>query len=245
MEELFLRGCEPPIEVINLEIFDKDELFFFSCSYGYVNICKFIINNENSLLSYWSIFKKKQSLRFIHACRRGLLEIAKLLYSSGEVNIHALDSCTNHTAFIWSCENGHLEVAKWLYSLGVNIHAQDEYAFIWSCLYGHLEIAKWLYSLGGVNIHTQNDLSFCLSCYFGHLEVAKWLCEQFEEGYDILPLIRINSGDPKLGDKLFLILEYYKFQKMKDNIKLLQSCPELKFGFLEFVFKYANLFEVK
>ena len=57
---------------------------------------------------------------FRYSCDYGNIEIAKWLYSLGNVNIHA----NNDYAFRYSCDNGHIEIAKWLYSLGgINIHA--------------------------------------------------------------------------------------------------------------------------
>jgi hypothetical protein len=116
-------------------------------------------------------FDEKQI--FIVVCYYGLLEVAKWIYSSCNINVHVF----NDEAFKCSCYNGHLEVAKWLYyDVGdINIHIENDYVFIMSCSNGHLEVAKWLYSLGNVNIHFQNDKSFCFSCIHGHLEVAKWL----------------------------------------------------------------------
>ena len=47
---------------------------------------------------------------FCIACRNGQIEIAKWLYSLGNVNIH---TC-NEQPFRWACYNGKIETAQWL-----------------------------------------------------------------------------------------------------------------------------------
>ena len=86
----------------------------------------------------------RRCVTFYNACIHGRLEMAKLLYSLGGLDIHL----GNDMVFRYTCRNGHLEVAKWLYSLGnIDIQAYDEYAFRHACRNGHTDIARWLVSI--------------------------------------------------------------------------------------------------
>ena len=144
----------------------------------------------NVLDDYSKNVLEKAKYGFAQNCENGHLDVAKWLYSLGNVDIHA----NNERAFRLSCKNGHLIVAKWLYSLGnVDIHAYSIYppsedAFQLSCSNGQLTVVQWLHSLGeemdrtdtgkkqgGINIHADNEHAFKWACYFGHLAVAQWL----------------------------------------------------------------------
>ena len=58
--------------------------------------------------------------QFWDACAKGDFAAAKLLWSFGGVNHHAMDDF----AFQFACLHGHLGTAQWLWSLGgVNQHA--------------------------------------------------------------------------------------------------------------------------
>ena len=149
------------------ELFDfktnhsKDKINFINvCRSGYLNLAKFLYTMDTNICA-------KNESAFRWSCHHGHIEIAKWLYSLGDVNIHVENECS----FRLSCLSGHIEVAKWLYELGVDVHAKNECAFRWSCQNGHIEIAKWLYELGDVNIHVENECAFRLSCLSGHIEV--------------------------------------------------------------------------
>ena len=169
-----------------------------------------IVNMKTETFTYTDIIKKKSLLltkyfyeaelgqpAFFKCCKYGRLEIAKWLYSCGNI-----DTCVNFdSALEISCKHGHLEMVKWLYFFDFDIHKHNyDLCFRTSCEKGHLEIAKWLYSIG-VDVHKhKNDLfvecedleimkwlytfkienrcekeAFDRCCKFGRLEIAKWL----------------------------------------------------------------------
>lgn len=107
---------------------------------------------------------------FVVACVHGHYQIAKWIYSLGNVN-HNVD---NDAPFFLTCRTGHLQVVKWLHSLGVDHNTYEDAPFRLACERGHLAIAKWLYSLG-VNHNARNNTAFEWACTFGHEETVKWL----------------------------------------------------------------------
>jgi hypothetical protein len=144
-------------------------------------------NNDISKLQY--IYDKKiisphnQQNLFILCCSHGHIEIAKWLYSIGNININIYDEYS----FRLACSHGHFELAKWLYNLGhINIHANYNDAFKMSSQHGFLDIASWLYNIEpynynetNINIqnHIINDLTdtFRLVCQNGNIKSAQWL----------------------------------------------------------------------
>ena len=129
------------------------------------NVTHIISNTENS--------GKQIDIKnaFIETCRSGGIEIAKWLYSLGNI-----DKNTMENSFILSCSHNKLEIAIWLYSIGgFDIHANEDMAFVVSCEFGSMECAQWLYSLGGVNIHAQNRGAFKKACNNNYLNMTRWL----------------------------------------------------------------------
>jgi hypothetical protein len=109
---------------------------------------------------------------FRYACARGQEDVARRLYSLGDIDIHADDDC----AIRWACEKNHGDIARWLhYDLGANVHAGNEYAFRNACKNGHEALARWLYGLGGVNIREYDDYAYHFACLNGHASIASWL----------------------------------------------------------------------
>jgi len=113
---------------------------------------------------------------FRWSCENGRLDVARIVYSSGNVNI----SQEHRSAFQISCVYGHLIFAQWLHSLnlkktGFDILAHIEDDFRESCKNGHLDVAQWLYCLKYINIRANDDLIFKESCWSGHLHIAQWL----------------------------------------------------------------------
>jgi hypothetical protein len=107
---------------------------------------------------------------FEKACRDGNVQLAKWVYSLGEINL------TDMCLFEAACNDGKLEVAKWLHSIGHgDCSANNGFVFAQACYLNQLEVAKWLYSLDEVNIHFRHEYAFRYSCAYGHLEVAQWL----------------------------------------------------------------------
>lgn len=80
-------------------------------------------------------------IAFRNSCRNKHIEVAKWLYSLGEIDIHVMDDF----AFKWSCKNNDIEMVKWLYSLGeIDIQKNDDFIFIYCCKNMKIIIAKWM-----------------------------------------------------------------------------------------------------
>ena len=159
----------PKLEELSNRIAKLEKLLKTNCNLVDTNsqIKEKVYKDEHEIEYNRDILIKAEN-GFIWNCRFGYLDVAKSLYSPGNVDIH---TCSE--AFGLSCANGRLAVAQWLYSLGnVDIHANNEYAFTQSCINGHLPVAQWLYSLGDVNIHIGNNWVFIKSF---STAVLKWL----------------------------------------------------------------------
>ena len=72
---------------------------------------------------------------FALACQYNHLDIAKWLYSIGNVDIHKEDE----KVFRLACSYGFIEIAQWLHNLGnINVNTLDNHSFQWACKYAHL-----------------------------------------------------------------------------------------------------------
>ena len=131
----------------------------------------------------------------IIVCVYGQLDIAKWLYSMGNINFNFSQ------IFYKICSNGHIEVAKWLYYLKSKQYIENSFggetfdsdheddqiyviknAFRISCEKGYVNLAKWLYSLNVTINRSTIDICFRQNCNNGNIVMAKWL---YELGADI------------------------------------------------------------
>ena len=115
---------------------------------------------------------------FRTACSLGKLEIAKWIYSLGDVDIHAgMDY-----AFISSCMDNYVEIAKWLYTLGdIDIYYDNNVLFKFICQSGNLYVFQWFFGDSGpwglnglipLGISVQTMLMFLENCPKGGLGVS-------------------------------------------------------------------------
>lgn len=159
---------------------------------------------------------------FRSSCENGHLEVAKYVYSLGEIDengtidIHVY----NDEPFRKSCANGHLEVAQFIYSFGkVNIHADNDFAFIKSCENNHVEIVQWLISLDGFQnfrISDRIQQLFEHACMNNHLGIAKYLFDLNKHHNKID--IRKNNDD--------LFKKCYELGILSIIKLLISYCPE-------------------
>lgn len=108
-------------------------------------------------------------LKFIDACKNGLLEKAQEYYYIANINIHY----NNDNAFKWACYNNHLYIAQWLQS--INNMQFDTYrcVFIKICINGKINFAKWLCTIH--NDIVSHKIGFMMACKYGHLHIVQWL----------------------------------------------------------------------
>ncbi len=162
---------------------------------------------------------------FNHPCVCNSIEVAKLLYSFGGIDLHI----GNERFFIIVCSEGYFEFAKWLYDTSIiegnviNIHAEDDYVFEHVCQSDkNFDLVLWLYNLGGIDIHMNRDNIFKIACITGQTKIAKWLYSidgininfdkdkifrlSCENGYYDIPRWLYSLGDIKVDIGLFKML---------------------------------------
>lgn len=163
------------------------------CS-DFINYC---VNNEIDKLKdmvhddKWKYCKYYSNVAFVIACKHGNLEIAKLLYSVGNISVHQHDEL----AFKVACKYGRLNVVKWLYYdvKYVNIYVDEFILFEIACEIGHLELLECLCAMlkkeKRVDIfdYVCNNYGFIfLNCFryayvYNNVDIAKWLYSLYKD----------------------------------------------------------------
>ncbi len=138
--------------------YTKDEALIWAAGNGYLEIVKYLIENDADIHA-----KDDEALK--SASASGHLEIVKYLKEKGADNDEALKI---------SSLFGHLPVVKYLVENNANIHADDDSALRWASGNGHLEIVKYLVE-NEANIHANNDEALRYASRNGHLAVVKYL----------------------------------------------------------------------
>lgn len=85
---------------------DIERAFRWSCSYGNIDIAKWLYSLDNVDIH------ADYDFTFIWSCRNNHLDVAKWLYSLDNFCTWVIDDAFNE-----SCDNGHLDVTEWLCSL--------------------------------------------------------------------------------------------------------------------------------
>lgn len=139
-QALILEACKcgdlGKLRSLELQQITVNNILTYSCMYNNIDIVKFILPKKLE-------FNLNTEFEFAWACRRGYLELAKLLLERDVgIDIH----CAEEFAFIYACANGHLNVAQWLYSLDgkINIHERNNVAFKLACFEKKEHVVKWL-----------------------------------------------------------------------------------------------------
>ncbi len=121
--------------------------------------------------------------RFLHACRKGELILAKKLQSDNGVRTDVEDK-DGAQAIHWACFGGQLLVLEWLHDSGVPLDVQTSHGaqpIHWACYAGQLACAQWLIEQGIAldveDAYGQQPVHWANRA--GQLGVAKWLHEQY------------------------------------------------------------------
>lgn len=123
---------------------------------------------RNTRLNKTHKYGGNNNFKFVNACEKGKLYLAKDIYEKNP-NINDFNE-----AFTLACKHGHLHIANWLLQVKPNIKI-NQTTFTETCIGGHLEVVQWLLRIKP-NIKI-NNLSFGFTCGNGHLEVAQWLLQ--------------------------------------------------------------------
>ena len=148
------------------------KLYVLACEYGHLEVIKWLLENDQDI----NILMLNELFRY--SCKKGQLEIAKLL-----VTIRPYIDITGnfrgfYCPFYAVCQGGHLEVAKWLLSQ-LDCDLPDDYVklmFLIICRYGQVNIAKWLLEIKP-NIDVLQYNNFMQACCHDQLHMVKWLVE--------------------------------------------------------------------
>ncbi len=129
----------------------------FSCEYGYLEILKFLVENNADL----NLKNKKGETLVFYACNNNYIEIAK--YSiDRNANLH-LKTNEKHIAFTNPCKKGDLQIVELLLKKGAKINNQDEIKtpFIEASKNGHMHLVDFLGFVKRVEIHGRQDIIQC------------------------------------------------------------------------------------
>lgn len=163
----FLEDYLITIDNIFNDRYEKESIFHYLCRYNYIDLLKYLFYIDPNI----NINSKDEEALCL-ACQEGHFELAKLLYSKGEIDT----SINNNWCFKIALGKGYFNIVKWLYSIiEMDIHLNNDYFFRFCCYTGYLEIAKWIYSLGEIDINMLNNEPLQLACYYNNIDIAKWI----------------------------------------------------------------------
>ena len=126
----------------------------------------------------------QDNLAFNSACLFGNIEIAKWLYSLGDVDVNI--------GFIASCRNGYFPLAQLLWSSNDVSKESLQEAFLYCGLHD-MKYTLWVYNLGQIDINKNNDLIFKSCCEIKNISVSKWLFFLNNKFYNNIPDIILND----------------------------------------------------
>jgi ankyrin repeat protein len=244
--------------------------FQISCMNGHVNIVEFLYS-VGSYTHYYNYYEEVLNFHydvFIDVCKKGKLEIAKILDTR-----KLLVTFNNFDEFFHiCCINGHLEFAKWIYSrFRINIHWRNNIVFLSACENGHNSIVEWLltiidldsnslhraftlackeghlntvkllYSFKNVSFQFNNYEAINNCCYFGHLLILKWI---FELKIDFNKIYKIVLDKCCFYNQYNVISWLYQLNKesflieIQDNIYY--ACMTNDVSLIKFLIKFID-----
>jgi len=99
--------------------------------YGSLHVIQFLVNRG---VNYHGI----NDYAFRWACDGGYLEVAKYLYSQGDIDYHT----DNDFCFIWACKSGRMDIIHWLWTLGIQNPASLKSAYRLAEMEGRSEVIQ-------------------------------------------------------------------------------------------------------
>ena len=118
------------------------------------------------------------------ACKRGNINVVKLLISIAGFNSLNEKNNEGWTPFHWACFKGHLDIVELLISIdgfnSLNEKAKNETTpFHNACWCGNFDVVKLLISTDGFNSLNNRDINgntaLCYACRCGHIDVVEEL----------------------------------------------------------------------
>lgn len=151
---------------------DECDILMGACRSGQIYLVEMLIK-EGRL----PVGSKAFPSAFKQACRRGHLDIAKLLYSSTMLPDNLVKSESDYP-LRKAAKYGHLETVKWLLKVGADPCSRDNYAVRKAASKGHLEIVQRLSTCFKIDLEARNHEAALNAAFHGHIDVLQFLLDR-------------------------------------------------------------------
>lgn len=151
---------------------DECVILMGACRSGQIYLVEMLIKEGRlpvGTKAYPSAFKQ--------ACRRGYLDIAKLLYSSSISPVNLVKTESDYP-LRKAAKYGHLETIKWLLKVGADPCSRDNYAIRKAASNGHLQIVQRLSECFKVDLEARDHEAALNAAFHGHIDVLKFLLDR-------------------------------------------------------------------